>query len=286
MTTEDHAQTVVAYYDTHPINEQQILEKLSRDGYELEDLTEAVLQEYDQDHYGGLEATETLAREAGIEDRHHVLDVCSGMGGPARYVAFHRGCRVTGLDLTESRIEGARNLTALVQLDHLVDYRHGDAQAMPFDQAVFDIAISQEAWLHVPDKAAVVAECARVLKPGGVLAFTDLAEIEPLDAAAMARLGPALASVNFATAADYRAWLEAEGFDIEVEFDRSQELKAILTERLAMYRQLGGQTRARFGAEREKAWEEGYAYFVDTVVAGRLGGCRFVARKRGRGLSG
>lgn len=287
---QDHAKTVITYYDTHPINEHQILEKLTRDGHDLDGLTEAVLQNYDQDHYGGLESTERLAGEAGIDASHHVLDVCSGMGGPARYLAFHRGCRVTGLDLTESRVESAKKLTSLAGLDHLVDYHRGDAQAMPFEDASFDVAFSQEAWLHVPDKAAVVRECARVLKPGGVIAFTDLAEIEPLDADAMAKLGPALASVNFASMATYRSWLEANGFEILVAFDRSDELKAILTERLAMYKKLGDQTRGRFGAVREKEWEEGYTFFVDTVGAGRLGGCRFVARKRdassrSRGLS-
>ncbi len=280
MTMQDHARAVVTYYDTHPINQHQILEKLDRDGHALDSLSEAVLQHYDQDHYGGLEATERLASDAGIEASHHVLDVCSGMGGPARYLAHHRGCRVTGLDLTESRIEGARHLTSLTGLDHLVEFYRGDAQAMPFEDASFDIAFSQEAWLHVPDKAAVVRECARVLRPGGVIAFTDLAEIEPLAAEAMTRLGPALASVNFGTFEQYRSWLLANGFEITVEFDRSEELKVILTERLAMYKKLGGQTRDRFGEEREKEWEEGYTFFVDTVVAGRLGGCRFVAQKR------
>ncbi|MGI9493338.1 MAG: methyltransferase domain-containing protein [Geminicoccaceae bacterium] len=279
MTMQDHAKAVVTYYDTHPINEHQILEKLALDGHVLDGLTEAVLQNYDQDHYGGIDATEVLASEAEIDASHHVLDVCSGMGGPARYLAFHRGCRVTGLDLTESRVAGATRLTSMVGLDHLVGYRHGDAQAMPFEDATFDVAISQEALLHVPDKAAVIAECKRVLKPGGVIAFTDLAEVEPLDCDAMAKLGPALASVNFASMETYRSWLDANSFDIITAFDRSEELKAILTERLAMYKALGGQTRDRFGTEREKEWEEGYTFFVDTVVAGRLGGCRFVAKK-------
>jgi hypothetical protein len=95
----------------------------------------------------------------------------------------------------------------------------------------------------------------------------------------MAKLGKALASVNFATADDYRRWLEAAGFEIRIDVDRSEELKGILTERLAMYKSLGDQTRARFGVDREKEWEEGYAFFVESVVAGRLGGCRFAARK-------
>ena len=275
----DHSQAVVTYYDTHPISAHQILEKLERDGIALEGLSEAVLQDYDQDHYGGIAITEQLAEDAGIAADHHVLDVCSGMGGPARYFSYTRGCRVTGLDLTESRVKGATRLTELVGLDHRVAFRQGDAQAMPFEGASFDIAISQEALLHVPDKSAVIRECARVLKSGGVLAFTDLTRLEAIDAEGMTRLGKALASVDFATSDQYRAWLLATGFEILVEFDRSEELKEILTERLAMYKSLGDQTRARFGEGREKEWEEGYTFFVESVVEGRLGGCRFAAKK-------
>jgi sarcosine/dimethylglycine N-methyltransferase len=108
--------SVIRFYETHPINEQQILHDLARDGVALDGLTEAVLQRYDQDHFGGLEAVDVLARKAGIGRDTHVLDVCSGMGGPARYLAFHYGCRATGLDITESRHQGARRLTRLVGL--------------------------------------------------------------------------------------------------------------------------------------------------------------------------
>lgn len=279
MTDADHRNAVVTYYDTHPISEHQILEKLERDGIALDGLTEARLQNYDQDHYGGIAITEQLAEDAKIAADHHVLDVCSGMGGPARYFSHHRGCRVTGLDLTESRVLGARSLTARVGLDHRVDFRRGDAQAMPFGDATFDVAISQEALLHVPDKEAVIRECARVLKPGGVLAFTDLTRRQPIASADMLKLGKALASINFATMEDYRPWLHAAGFEILVDADRGEELKQILTERLAMYKSLSDQTRSRFGAAREKEWEEGYTFFVESVVAERLGGCRFAARK-------
>ncbi|MEM9441950.1 MAG: class I SAM-dependent methyltransferase [Pseudomonadota bacterium] len=279
MSDPDHRHTVVTYYDTHPINEQQILEKLERDDIALEGLTERDLQAYDQDHYGGIEITEQLANDAGIAADHRVLDVCSGMGGPARYFAYHRGCSVTGLDLTTSRVASAQRLTKLVGLDHLVDFRQGDAQAMPLDDAQFDVAISQEALLHVPDKRAVIEECARVLKLGGVLAFTDLTQRTDIAHDDMRMLSKALASVNFATADQYREWLHGAGFETMVDVDRSEDLKQILTERLAMYKSLGDQTRARFGKGREKEWEDGYSFFVESVVKGRLGGCRFAARR-------
>ena len=96
------------------------------------------------------------------------------MGGPARYLAHHCGCRVTGLDLTASRHESAVRLTQLVGLEHLVDFRLGNALEMPFADGSFDVVIGQEAFCHVPDKPRLIAECARVAKPGGVIAFTDI----------------------------------------------------------------------------------------------------------------
>src|SRR4051794_33908297 len=107
----EHIDQVRAYYDGHPINEQQILEHLQRRGIPLDRVTEDELKEHDQDHYGGIAAVDALAEAAGIAAGTHVLDVCSGMGGPARYLAHRLGCRVTGLDLTRSRYESAGRLT-------------------------------------------------------------------------------------------------------------------------------------------------------------------------------
>ena len=111
---------VIKFYDTHPINEDEILAKAAEQGASLDDLTQADLNDLDQDHYGGTHVLEVLADAAKIGDEHHVLDVCSGMGGPARWLAYHRNCRVTGLDFTVSRVEAARRLTQRVRLDHLV----------------------------------------------------------------------------------------------------------------------------------------------------------------------
>jgi SAM-dependent methyltransferase len=167
-------QSVVHFYETHPISEYEILEKLRADGIELEGLTEEILKDYDEDHFGGLEAVDVLAEKAGITSGTRVLDVCSGMGGPARYLVHRLGCRVTGLDITPSRHESAMRLTRLVGLDQLVDFRLDNALDMPFADAAFDVVIGQEAFAHVPDKPRLIAECARVVKPGGIVAFTDI----------------------------------------------------------------------------------------------------------------
>ncbi len=92
---------VVRFYDTPPIHEAQILEAIREKGVPLEGLTEEVLKEHDQDHFGGLEATDMLAREAGIDHSSRVLDVCSGVGG--RPATWRTGTAAASLASTSRR---------------------------------------------------------------------------------------------------------------------------------------------------------------------------------------
>jgi SAM-dependent methyltransferase len=110
---------------------------------------------------------------------------------------------VTGLDLTRSRYDSAIRLTQLAKLTGVVDFRLGDALNMPFEDASFDIVIGQEAWCHVPDKARLIAECARVLKPGGAIAFTDILRRESLQAAELQRMQEAMAFPTLETLDGY-----------------------------------------------------------------------------------
>lgn len=179
--SNSHQAGVVGFFDTHPINEDEILTKLAARGANMDALTEIDLKDFDQDHYGGTDAVNALADAAGVRADHHVLDVSSGMGGPARWLAHRYGCRVTGIDLTTSRVEGAIRLTRRVGLDHRVDFKQGDATAMPFADAAFDAVISQESWCHIPDKRSLIAECVRVARPQSVIAFTDIVSLAPMD---------------------------------------------------------------------------------------------------------
>lgn len=206
---------VVHYYDTHPINEDEILAKLSARGVNIDALTQEQLKDFDQDHYGGVEVVDTLAARAGIQREHHVLDVCSGMGGPARWVAHRIGCRVTGLDFTQSRVESARRLTKRVGLESLVGFVQGDATNMPLSNATYDAVISQEAWLHIPNKPALIGECARVLKPNGVLAFTDVVLRMPLTDAEETRMANEMQAPGVAPVSNYPRLLEQNEFRVE-----------------------------------------------------------------------
>lgn len=277
----DPQERAVRFYDSHPINEQQILHDLAQDGIALEGLTEETLKAYDQDHFGGLEAVDILAQKAGIVGTSHVLDVCSGMGGPARYLASRLGCRVTGLDVTATRHQSALRLTELVGLAHLVDFRQGSALDMPFPAAAFDVVIGQEGWAHVPDKPRLIAECARVVRQGGMIAFTDIMRGPRLTPEAASRVQRDMAFASFETLAGYADLLAAQGCTVVEREDLTAYWAEILVQRLALYRSLRATTTARFGAGHFHNWDETYAFFVGLFAERQLAGGRLVARRDG-----
>lgn len=277
--TDSHRSDVIGFFDTHPINEDEILSKLAARGANLDALTEDALKDFDQDHYGGTDAVNALADAAGIRVEHHVLDVCSGMGGPARWLAHRYGCRVTGIDLTASRVEGATRLTRRVGLGHRVDFRQGDATATPFADAAFDALISQEAWCHIPEKRPLIAECVRQVKPGGVIAFTDIVSLAPMDPQEERRLRTEMFIPKPSFVGQYTQLLVESSCSIEQASDLSDEWIGILVARLEMYRSLQDTTVAKFGMHRYLEYDRAYSHFVGLFVNRKLGGCRVAARK-------
>jgi sarcosine/dimethylglycine N-methyltransferase len=268
---------VVDFYSRHPISEGQVMDALRRRGKDLGRLLAEDLYEFDQDHYGGLEAVLALARRAGIGAASRVLDVCAGLAGPARFIARRWGARVTGVDLNPDRAAGARRLTAAVGLVDLVHVVRGDAQFLPFAQETFTAVVSQEGLLHVPDKARALAECRRVLLPGGRIAFSDWIAMPRLGDGERRKLTEWMSAVTLQSIEGYRALLARAGFAAIEADDLSAEWVGILKRRLEMYRALRTDTVARLGQARYDEYAQLYAFFVGLVEAGRLGGARFSA---------
>ena len=269
---------VVDFYDRHPINEAQILAAVRRRGKDLRALAPEDLYEWDQDHYGGLAAVDALARRAEIGPAGSVLDVCAGLGGPARFLARRFGCHVTGLDLNRGRCAAGRRLTALVGLHRRVIMVNGDAQSLPFGSGSFTAVLSQEGLLHVPDKGAVLRECARVLVPGGRIAFSDWIATGRLEEGEGRRLEQWMAATTLQNITGYRRLLARAGFGgIEAE-DLSAEWTGILRERVRLYRAMREDTVARHGRARYDDYNRLYEFFVGLVEAGKLGGARFSGR--------
>lgn len=152
----------------------RIAQALREAGKSLDRLTVEDLAPVDQYHSGGLATTKALAAQAELAPGLRVLDVGCGIGGPARYLAATHGCHVTGIDLSAKHCEAATELSRWVGLQDLTTFRQGSALALPFPDASFDRVWTQNVQMNIPDKAHFYGEIARVLKPGGKLAFSDI----------------------------------------------------------------------------------------------------------------
>jgi ubiquinone/menaquinone biosynthesis C-methylase UbiE len=268
------------YDDRHPISEAQVLAAVARRGGGVVGaIRPDDLFDFDQDHYGGLAAVEALAERAGIVAASRALDLCAGLGGPARFLASRRGCRMVALELNAGRAAGSARLTRRVDLGRRVSTVRGDAQRLPFADASFDACISQEALLHIPDKAAVLAGCHRVLRPGGRLAFTDWIAHPRLADREREQLREWMAATALQTLAGYRLLVGRAGFKwVEAE-DLTPQWRTILRQRRAAYRGQHHDTAARLGEARYREYDQLHTFLVDLVEEGKLGGGRFWAAR-------
>lgn len=151
-----------------------ILDTLAKAGRDPSRLTPEDLAPIDEFHIRGRAATLDLARTAKINRAMTVLDVGSGLGGPARTLASEYGCQVRGIDLTEEYCRVARMLSELLGLGHLLHFQQGDALNLPFEPASFDAVWTEHVAMNIHDKARLYGEMFRVLKPGGTLAIYDI----------------------------------------------------------------------------------------------------------------
>lgn len=143
-------------------------------GPEEQRLRPEQLATLDQFHTRGLAATAELAKLAGITAGMSVLDVGSGVGGPARFLAATYGCRVTGVDLSEPFVEAATYLAGRTGQSGQVSFKTGSALALPFNAGGFDVVLLQHVAMNIADRPLLYREIRRMLKPGGKFATFDV----------------------------------------------------------------------------------------------------------------
>ncbi|MER5432255.1 class I SAM-dependent methyltransferase [Streptomyces sp. NPDC002588] len=192
-------------------------------------LTTDELHGVDEFHTGGHAATRQLAEHLELRAGLRVLDVGSGLGGPARHLARHAGVDVTGVDLTEEYVDVARRLTDRVGLADRARFQQGDVTALPFPQASFDRAWMLHVGMNIEDKARLFTEINRVLTDDGLFIVYDV----------MLLGDPTLVSYPLPWASqpehsflarprEYRSLLSKAGFEIVAEHDHRSQTVPLL----------------------------------------------------------
>ncbi len=153
-----------------------------------------------------------------------ILDIGSGYGGAARYLAKRFGCKVIALNLSEKENQRNRELSTAAGLGSLINVVDGSFEAIPLEDASVDVVWSQDAILHSGRRDQVIAEVSRVLKPGGHFVFTD-----PMESGNCARadLEPVLARIHLETLGSpqfYEKTAKANGLELVAWEEKTPQL--------------------------------------------------------------
>jgi sarcosine/dimethylglycine N-methyltransferase len=275
----DATSQTVYFYNRHPISCDIILAKLRAGRGHLDGLRPEDLFPHDQDHYGGIAATDELAQGARIENGSRVVDFCAGLGGTVRYLAHRYGANVTGIELTPTRVAGAQELTKRVGLREIARVVEGNVLEVPLADASMDAVVSQEAFCHVPDLKRALVEAFRILRKDGRLAFTDWIANESLTADDAQLMWEGMAIQPLRSISDYCHLVESSGLKVLSATDLTDEWGPILKERLAMYQRLREEARQAGTPMGHDAFHKSYIRFVELIQQRKLGGIRIVAVK-------
>jgi ubiquinone/menaquinone biosynthesis C-methylase UbiE len=214
---------VASHYAGEAGLEARFADLLRAAGKDLRHLKTGDLASFDEFHIRGRKATLELAGRMRLGAASKVLDIGSGLGGPARTVAETYGCHVTGIDLTPSFCAAAAAMSRWVGLADKVSFQQGDATALPFADASFDAAMTIHVAMNIANKNALYREAKRILKPGAVFAIYDILQGEGGAVVFPVPWAREPSISHLATPAEMRALLQGAGFAIAAEIDSSDE---------------------------------------------------------------
>lgn len=227
----------VARHYTQSDLTSRILSALIQAGKNLDMLSSNDLAEIDEFHLGWAPQTAEFASQLDLTAEMDVLDIGSGLGGPARYFAEMHSCNVTGIDLTAAFVALAKQLTTQAALADRVKFVKASALAMPFDAASFDRATLIHVGMNIADKEGLFREVRRVLQPGGRFGVYDVMRIGAGELPMPMPWADSEATSFVETPEIYRALLEAAGFQVTHQRDRTGFVLALVAkmrERIAV----------------------------------------------------
>jgi len=125
-------------------------------------------------HPGGFAATRQLIKALEVSRNSRVIDIACGKGTTAILLAEKFGCEVVGVDIAPELIDVAVHLAKKKGLSGKITFQVGDALSLPFNDAEFDVAISQAMLVLIEDKVKAIQEAKRVIKPNGLAGWLEL----------------------------------------------------------------------------------------------------------------
>jgi sarcosine/dimethylglycine N-methyltransferase len=235
------------------------------------------LTPFDQYHYFGTDAVDEALEVLQLQPGSRILDVGSGIGGPARYIAAKTGAHVTALELQPDLHEVARDLTARCGLTSRVEHVCGNI----LDGAAaknYDAIISFLCFLHIPDRAPLFSACRAALKPGGVMYIEDFGKSRPLSADEAKALSVKVQCAVLPGRTEYETHLITAGFADVSMSDVTDAWKDFTASRLAVFRAARASSIAVHGQEIVDDLDDFYGAVAQLFQDGAVAGLKIIAR--------
>ena len=239
-------------------------------------LTIEQLTPFDQYHYFGTDAVDEAIAALGLRPGMRVLDVGSGIGGPARYIAAKSGAHVTALELQPDLDALAADLTQRCGLAGLVDHRCGNI--LDGLGETYDAVVSFLCFLHIADKPRLLAACRDALVAGSGMYIEDFAKHRQPTRDEAAALEVKVQCPPLPSPTDYDEQLRAAGFpDVHID-DVTAQWGAFTASRLEEFRAARARNIAVHGLDIVEGLDDFYATVAGLFQTGVIGGVKVLAR--------
>ena len=199
-----------------------------------------------------------MIEKLSLTPQSRVIDFGAGFGGAMRRVVKATGCSAVCVNISATQNDRNRNLTRLAGLSDRIDVKHGVFEDVPEEDESADVVWSQDAFLHSGQRAKVLAEAHRVLKPGGTLIFTDPCQADDVAPGVLQAVYNRLKLNDLGSFRFYREAAEAAGFVVVEQEDQTGQLRTHYA-----------RVREELLANSERLREMGVsAEYIDTMAAG------------------
>lgn len=256
---------------------ERIIDDLRARGLGDGPLPLAEVSQLDQLHYHGTDALDVAIEECGIGPAEQVLEVGSGWGGCARYIADRTSAHVTAIELQEDYNKVAQELTNRTGLDANLTHVNADFLQVDLPESGFDHVVSWLALFHIPDRANYLSRISRTLKPGGHFFAEDLYLIQSPPDDEREDFRRHLFPNSLVPLPDYEESLKDAGFTSAALTDMTEDWTAFTATRLAAFRENRAEYETIHGPDGYEVILTFYDKMAGYFARGLVGGVRFKA---------
>ena len=255
-------------------NELREIGKSTSDNLMVKDLSK-----FDQFHYHGTDAIDISIKKLGINDKSKILDVGSGIGGPARYIANKTGAEITAIELQSDQNNLANTLTKRCGLSNKVTHICGDILDYDFKNKKFDAVVSWLTLYHIPNHEILLNKLYDLLNSNGFFYTEDITSRIKLSDDEIKEIEKEIYGKHLPNFDKYISNLEKNGFKLIYSEDMSSSWTEFTKERIIQFNSEKERNERVHGKEVVDSLNSFYNFVGKYYSNGKLGGIRFLAKK-------